>query len=46
MHHFRQHHPKVEDALRYLEQVKAQFGDQPDVYDAFLDIMKDFKAQT
>ncbi|KNC52797.1 uncharacterized protein AMSG_12193 [Thecamonas trahens ATCC 50062] len=36
--------PKVEDALLYLEQVKIQFREQPEVYDAFLDIMKDFKA--
>ena len=36
--------PKVEDALLYLEHVKEVFADRPDVYDAFLDIMKDFKA--
>lgn len=39
------HHPKVEDALRYLEQVKIQFASSPDTYDAFLEIMKDFKSQ-
>ena len=27
-------------------QVKSQFGDQPKIYNQFLDIMKDFKAQT
>lgn len=37
---------KVEDALAYLEQVKSQFTDQPNVYHHFLDIMKEFKAQT
>lgn len=37
---------KVEDALAYLEQVKSQFSSQPSVYNQFLDIMKEFKAQT
>ncbi|KAI8379519.1 uncharacterized protein BYT42DRAFT_329822 [Radiomyces spectabilis] len=36
----------VRDALTYLDQVKVQFADQPDVYNRFLDIMKDFKSQT
>jgi paired amphipathic helix protein Sin3a len=36
----------VKDALSYLDQVKFQFGDQPTVYNRFLDIMKDFKSQT
>ncbi|CAO3665162.1 unnamed protein product [Umbelopsis ramanniana] len=35
----------VRDALTYLDQVKVQFSDQPDVYNKFLDIMKDFKSQ-
>lgn len=35
-----------QDALSYLDQVKVQFADQPDVYNRFLDIMKDFKSQT
>jgi paired amphipathic helix protein Sin3a len=35
----------VKDALTYLDQVKFQFSDQPDVYNRFLDIMKDFKSQ-
>ena len=35
---------KVEDALSYLDQVKLQFGNQPQVYNDFLDIMKDFKS--
>ena len=34
----------VKDALSYLDQVKMQFGDQPEVYNRFLDIMKDFKS--
>ncbi|XP_044019251.1 paired amphipathic helix protein Sin3a-like [Aphidius gifuensis] len=37
---------KVEDALLYLDQVKLKFSDQPQVYDAFLDIMKEFKSQS
>ena len=36
---------KVEDALSYLDQVKLQFGNQPQVYNDFLDIMKEFKSQ-
>lgn len=35
-----------QDALSYLDQVKVQFHEQPDVYNRFLDIMKDFKSQT
>ncbi|KAG7468308.1 hypothetical protein MATL_G00141500 [Megalops atlanticus] len=37
---------KVEDALSYLDQVKLQFGSQPQVYNDFLDIMKEFKSQS
>jgi len=37
---------KVEDALSYLDQVKYQFGNQPQVYNDFLDIMKEFKSQS
>ncbi|KAK9462804.1 uncharacterized protein V1516DRAFT_671173 [Lipomyces oligophaga] len=36
----------VKDALSYLDQVKVQFSSQPDVYNRFLDIMKDFKSQS
>lgn len=36
---------QVEDALSYLDQVKLQFGSQPQVYNDFLDIMKEFKSQ-
>ena len=36
---------KVEDALSYLDQVKFQFERQPEVYNQFLDIMKEFKSQ-
>lgn len=36
----------AQDALSYLDQVKVQFSEQPDVYNRFLDIMKDFKSQT
>ncbi|EIW72890.1 hypothetical protein TREMEDRAFT_59052 [Tremella mesenterica DSM 1558] len=35
----------VRDALTYLDQVKNQFADHPDVYNRFLDIMKEFKGQ-
>lgn len=35
----------VKDALSYLDQVKLQFNDQPEVYNRFLDIMKEFKSQ-
>ncbi|KAI0107869.1 hypothetical protein GGR51DRAFT_145759 [Nemania sp. FL0031] len=38
--------PILNDALTYLDQVKVQFADQPDVYNKFLDIMKDFKSQS
>ena len=37
--------PILNDALSYLDQVKIRFSDQPDVYNKFLDIMKDFKSQ-
>ncbi|KAM0533108.1 hypothetical protein ACHAPP_006274 [Verticillium nonalfalfae] len=37
--------PILNDALTYLDQVKVQFHDQADVYNRFLDIMKDFKSQ-
>jgi paired amphipathic helix protein Sin3a len=37
---------KVEDALSYLDQVKYKFGNQPQVYNDFLDIMKEFKSQS
>ena len=36
---------RVEDALLYLDQVKMEFGDQPHIYNEFLDIMKTFKTQ-
>lgn len=35
----------IEDALSYLDQVKSQFQKQPNVYNSFLDIMKDFNTQ-
>ena len=41
-------HPRplnVTDALSYLDAVKVQFQDKPDVYNHFLDIMKDFKSE-
>jgi hypothetical protein len=35
----------VADALSYLDAVKVQFHVQPDVYNHFLDIMKEFKNE-
>jgi len=35
----------VTDALTYLDSVKNQFQEQPDVYNRFLEIMKDFKNE-
>ena len=35
----------MRDALSYLDQVKVQFTDHPDVYNRFLDIMKDVRMQ-
>eukprot|EP00607_Mallomonas_marina_P001776 CAMPEP_0182437202 /NCGR_PEP_ID=MMETSP1167-20130531/84878_1 /TAXON_ID=2988 /ORGANISM="Mallomonas Sp, Strain CCMP3275" /LENGTH=1342 /DNA_ID=CAMNT_0024630025 /DNA_START=60 /DNA_END=4089 /DNA_ORIENTATION=- len=37
---------KVEDALLYLDQVKMEFSDKPQIYNEFLEIMKNFKAQS
>lgn len=36
----------VVDALDYLDQVKNRFSDRLNVYNQFLDIMKDFKSQS
>lgn len=33
------------DALSYLRDVKSMFANDKQVYDTFLEIMKDFKAQ-
>ncbi|KXN81074.1 Paired amphipathic helix protein pst1 [Leucoagaricus sp. SymC.cos] len=33
------------DALDYLDAVKVQFHDKPEVYNQFLDIMRDFKSE-
>ena len=35
---------RVEDALDYLDKVKAAFGDRPTIYNDFLEIMKKFKV--
>ncbi|KAF5380698.1 hypothetical protein D9757_007032 [Collybiopsis confluens] len=35
----------VTDALSYLDAVKNKFSSQPNVYNHFLDIMKEFKSQ-
>jgi paired amphipathic helix protein Sin3a len=34
----------VDDALSYLEQVRQQFADNPEVYNDFLEVMKEFKS--
>jgi paired amphipathic helix protein Sin3a len=33
------------DALSYLRDVKNKFQDNKEIYDTFLEIMKEFKAQ-
>ena len=35
----------VTDAVSHLDTMKIQFYDKPDVYNNFLDIMKDFNSQ-
>ena len=35
----------VEDALLYLDQVKAEFRDEPEIYNEFLEIVKSFRSQ-
>ncbi|KAI1797968.1 paired amphipathic helix [Ganoderma leucocontextum] len=35
----------VSDALSYLDSVKLQFAEQPELYEEFLDIMKAFKVR-
>ncbi len=37
---------RVEDAMKYLDKVKVRFNYRPDIYDTFLEIMKEFKAST
>mmetsp|Transcript_14412 Transcript_14412/g.15981 ORF Transcript_14412/g.15981 Transcript_14412/m.15981 type:complete len:88 (-) Transcript_14412:100-363(-) len=37
---------KFENALEFLDRVKTVFKDNVRVYNQFLDVMKDFKAQT
>lgn len=38
--------PKQEDALDYLNLVRKQFGDNPLVYNQFLEIMREFKSHS
>jgi len=38
--------PTAQDAIAYLCQVKMKFERQPQIYNKFLDIMKEFKAQS
>lgn len=44
-HAMGQHRLTTNDALTYLREVKNRFADKKDVYDTFLEIMKEFKAQ-
>ncbi len=39
------HRLTTNDALSYLREVKNRFADKKEVYDTFLEIMKEFKAQ-
>ena len=41
----RQEPPTFNDTSSYLDRVKTTYSDRPDVYNRFLDIMKDFKSQ-
>uniref|UniRef100_A0A667X4V2 Paired amphipathic helix protein Sin3b n=1 Tax=Myripristis murdjan TaxID=586833 RepID=A0A667X4V2_9TELE len=36
----------LQNALSYLDQVKIRFGNDPGIYNKFLDIMKEFKSQS
>ena len=36
---------KVDLAISYLDQVKLEYSTQPQVYEDFLDVMKEFKRQ-
>lgn len=37
---------RIKDAMAYIEAVKTRFEkDKPEVYDKFLDLMKDFRDQ-
>ncbi len=45
MHPGAQRNLNVRDALSYLDSVKTKYKYQPEVYNRFLDIMKDFKSQ-
>lgn len=36
---------KVEDALFYMDRVKYEFSNQPEVYSDFLDLLKEFKTK-
>lgn len=36
----------VTDALTYLDLVKSRFQERQEVYNQFLDVMKEFKGQT
>lgn len=35
----------IQNALQYIDAVKKRFADEPEVYDEFLSLMKDFHHQ-
>ena len=35
----------VRDAINFMQSFKLQFADQPEVYDEFMAILKEYKAQ-
>jgi len=37
--------PNIEDAQSYLVQVKINFANQPQVYNSYMNVMKDFKSE-
>jgi len=38
--------PEMNRALAYLDKVKAEFQEKPEVYDRFVDTMKEYQEQT
>lgn len=38
--------PQLNDAFAYLDKVRNEFADQPEIYNKFLQTMREFKANT
>jgi hypothetical protein len=38
--------PQLNDAFAYLDKVRTEFADQPEIYNKFLQTMREFKANT